>query len=110
MLYHNLLLSDRTEDKDENADMEEAADVAGSLWNNNNIALTTNSASTMANPDISLSIVLNCQTTDLVPAFDHRTADLPSDRSIPFQKKGWTNFHSKMKAELTLPLLIILNH
>jgi len=108
-LYYNLLLSDRTKDEDKDADMEEAMDEADLLWNNNNITLTTNSASTVANPDISLSIVLNCQTTNLVPAFNHRTVDLLSNRSIPFQKKGWTNFHSKMKAELTLPLLIILN-
>jgi len=90
-------------------DVKEATDVAGSPQNNDNIALITNSASIVANPDISLSIVPNCQTTNLVPAFDHRIADLPFDRSIPFQKKGWINFHSKMKAELTLPPLIILN-
>ena len=81
-LYHNLLLLGRT--KDENMD----ADVADSPQNNGNIASITNSASIVANPDISLSIVPNCQTTNLVPAFNHRTADLPSDKSIPFQKKG----------------------
>jgi len=110
MLYHDPLLLDRTKDKDKDTDVEEAADMADSLRNNKNIALTTTSASTVANLDILLSIVLNCQTTDLVLAFNHRTVDLPSNRSIPFQKKGSTNFHLKMKAELTLPLLTILNH
>ena len=69
-LYYNPCLLDRTKDKDKDTDAEEAADMAGSLQNNNNITLTTNSASTVANPDISLSIVLNCQTTNLVPAFN----------------------------------------
>ena len=60
-----------------------------SLWNNTSSALTTTSASTVANPDTSLSIVPNCQIIDLVLAFNHKAADLPSDKSIPFQKKGW---------------------
>jgi len=109
MLYHNLLLLDRTEDEDEDVDAEEIADVADLPWNNESSASITTSASTVANLDISLSIVPNCQTTNLVPTFNHRTVDLPSDKSIPFQKKGWTNFHLKMKVELTLPLLTILN-
>jgi len=101
MLYHNPLLLDRTKDKNEDMDAEEVADVADSPQNNESSASITTSASTVANQDILLSIVLNYQTTDLVPAFDHRTVDLPSDRLIPFQKKGWTNFHSKIKVELT---------
>jgi len=110
MLYHDLLYLDRTEDKVKVTDVEEVVDVADLPWNNENSASITTSASTVANLDISPSIVLNCQTTDLVPAFDHRTADLPSNRLIPFQKKGWTNFHSKTKVELTSPLLTSLNH
>jgi len=88
MLYYNPLLSDRTKDKD--VDVEEATDAADSPQNNENTTLTTDFAFTVANLDISLSIVPNCQTTDPVLAFNHRTVDLPSDRSIPFQKKGWT--------------------
>jgi len=109
-LYHNLLCLDRTKDEVEVADMEEVTDMADLPWNNENSTSITTSASTVANLDILPSIVLNCQTTDLVPAFDHRTADLLSDRLIPFQKKGWTNFYLKMKAELTSPLLTSLNH
>ena len=55
------------------------------------------------NPDTSLSIVPNCQITDLVLAFNYKAADLLSDKSIPFQKKGWRNFHSKMRAKLISP-------
>jgi len=110
MLYYDPLLSDKTKAEDEDADTEEAVDEADLLWNNESIASITTSASTAANLDTSLSIVWNCQTTNLVLAFDHRAADLPSNRSIPFQKKGWTNFHSKMKAELISPLSTNLNH
>jgi len=108
MLCHDLLLSDRTEDED--VDAEEAVVVADLPWNNESSTLTTNFAFTAANLDISLSIVPNCQTIDLVPVFNHRTVDLPSDRSIPFQKKGWTSFHLKTKVELTPPPLTSLNH
>jgi len=110
MLSHDPLHLDRTKDKDVDVDVEEAMVVEDSLWNNASSALTTTSASTVANLDTSLSIVLNCQIINLVLAFDHKAADLPSDKSIPFQKKGWKNFHLKMKAKLILPLLTSLNH
>jgi len=82
MLYHNPLLSDRTEDEDKGADVdvEEVTDVENSLRNNDNTTLTTNSVFTIANPDISLSIVPNCQTINLVLAFNHKVVDLPSGK------------------------------
>jgi len=112
MPSHDPLLSDRTEDKvtDTDKDVEEAMDVADLPQKNNNIALITTSACTAAKEDISRSIVWHYQITNLVLAFDHKAADLPSDRSIPFQKKGWRNSHSKMKAELTSPPSTNLNH
>jgi len=99
MLSHDPLLLDRTKDKDVDTDAEEAMVVEDSLQNNESSASITTSISTVANPDISLSIVPNCQIIDLVLAFDHKAADLLSNKSIPFQKKGWTNFHLKMKVE-----------
>jgi len=108
MHSHNPLLSDRTEDK--NADMEEAMVVDDSLQNNASSALTTTFASIVVYLDTLLSIVLNYQIIDLVLAFDHKAADLPSDKLIPFQKKGCRNSCSKMKAKLILPLLTNLNH
>ena len=108
MLCHDPLLLDRT--KDEDVDAEEAAVVEDSLQNNASSESTTNFVSIVANPDISLSIVPNCQIIDLVLAFDHKAADLPSNKSIPFQKKGWRKFHLKMKAKLISPPLTNLNH
>jgi len=112
MSSHDPLLLDRTEDKvtDADEDAEEAADVADLPQKNDNIALITTSACTVAKEDILRSIVQHYQITDLVLAFDHKAADLPSDRSIPFQKKGWRNSHLKMKAELTSPPSTNLNH
>jgi len=106
MPSHDPLLSDRTEDKD--TDM--AVVVEDSLQKNANIVLTTNFVSIVANPDISLSIVPNYPITDLVPVSDHKAADHPSDKLIPFQKKGWRNCHSKTKANLISLPLINSNH
>jgi len=108
MPSHDPLLLDRTEDED--ADVEEAAVMENLLWNNASSALTINFVSTVANPDTLLSIVLNCQIIDLVLAFDHKVVDPPSNKLIPFQKKGWKNFHSKKKAKLISPLSTNLNH
>jgi len=88
MPSHNPLLSDRTEDEDVDADAEEATVMEDSLRKNANAASTTTSVSTVAYLDISLSIVLLYRILDLVPAFSRRAADLPSNKSIPFQKKG----------------------
>jgi len=110
MLSHDPLLSDRTKDKDVDMDAEEATVMEDSLQKNANTVLTTNFVSIVANLDISLSIVLNCQTIDLVLAFDHKAADLLSDKLILFQKKEWKNSYSKMKVELISLLLTNLNH
>jgi len=130
MPSHDPLLSDRTEDKDADADMEEdenadadmeededadvdmeeAAVVEDLPQKNANTVSTTNSVSIVANPDTSLSIVPNCPITGLVPVFDHKAADLLSDKSIPPQKKGWRNCHSKIKVELISLPLINLSH
>ena len=101
MPSHDPLLSDRTEDED--------ADVAmvmeNSLRKNANTVSTITSVSIVAHPDTSLSTVPHCQIHDQVPVLDHKVADLPSDKSIPFQKKGWRNCHSKTKVNLiSLPL------
>jgi len=88
MPSHDPLLSDRTEDEDAVVDAEEAVVIEDSLWKNASAALTTTSVSTMAYPDILLSIVPLYRILDLVPAFDHKAADLPSNKLIPFQKKG----------------------
>jgi len=110
MLSHNHLHSDRTEDKDADMDAEEAAVMEDSLWNNKSSKSTTNSVFTVANPDTLLSIVLNYQIINLVLAFNHKAADLPSDKLIPFQKKGWRNFHLKRKEKLISPPLTNSNH
>jgi len=112
MPSHNPLLLDRTKDKDEDtdADVDKAMVVEDSLQKNVNTVLTTNFVSIVAHPDISLSIVPNCQIIDLVPAFDHKAADLPSDKSIPFQKKGWRNCCLKTKVNLISLLLTNSNH
>jgi len=84
MPSRDLLLSDRTKDKDVDADTEEAMVVEDSLQNNTSSTSTTTSVFTVAYLDILPSIVLLCQILDLVPAFDHKAADLPSDKLIPF--------------------------
>jgi len=110
MLFHNLLLLDRTEDEDADADTEEATVMEDSLQKNASATSTTTSVFTMAYLDISPSIVLLCQILNLVLAFDYKAADLLSNKLIPFQKKGWRNFHLKMKAKLILPPSTNLNH
>jgi len=110
MPSYDPLLSDRTEDKDTDTDTEGATVVEGSLQKNASTASTTTSVSTVAYPDISLSIVPLYRILDLVPAFNYKAMDLPSNKSIPFQKKGWRNCHSKMKANLILPPSTNLNH
>jgi len=102
MPSHDPLLSDRTEDED----VDMAMVMEDSLRKNANTVSTTNFVSIVANLDISLSIVPNYPTTDLVPVSDHKAVDLLSDKLIPFQKKGWRNCHSKRKAKsISLPLI-----
>jgi len=110
MPSHDPLLSDRTKDEDTDADAEEAMVVEDLLQNNANTASTTTFVSIAANPDTLQLIVPNYQITNLVPAFNHKVADPPSDKSIPFQKKGWRNCHLKTKANLISLLLTNLNH
>ena len=110
MPSHDPLLSDRTEDEDADADVDMAAVVEDSPQKNANIVLITTSASTVAHPDTSLSIVPHYQILDQVPVSDHKAADLPSDKSTPFQKKGWRNYCLKTKVNLILPLSTNLNH
>jgi len=101
---------DRTEDEDADMDVDVAAVVEDSLQKNANAISTITSVSIVAYPDTSLSTVLHCQILDLVPVSNHKAVDLPSDKSIPFQKKGWRNCHLKMKAKLISLLLINSNH
>jgi len=108
MPSHDPLLLDRTEDKD--ADMAMAMVVEDSLRKNANAVSTITSVSIVAYPDISLSIALHCQTHDLVPVSDHKAADRLSNKSIPFQKKGWRNCHLKTKVNLISLLLTNSNH
>jgi len=110
MPSHDPLLSGRTEDEDADVAVAMAMVVEDSLRKNANTVSTTNFVSIVANPDISLSIVPNYPITDLVPVSDHKAADRPSDKSIPFQKKGWRNCHSKIKVNLISLLLINSNH
>jgi len=110
MPSHNPLLLDRTEEEDADADMDVAAVMEDSLRKNTNTISTITSVSIVAYPDTSLSTVPHCQILDLVPVSDHKAADLPSNKSIPFQKKGWRNCHSKTKAKLISLLLINSNH
>ena len=110
MPFHDPLLLDRTGEEDVDADAEEAAVVGGSPQKNANTILTTNFVSIVANLDISLSIVPNCPITNLVPVSEHKAADPLSNKSNPFQKKGWRNCHLKMKAKLILLPLINSNH
>jgi len=106
MPSHNPLLSDRTEDEDTDVAMAVAVVVEDSLRKNTNAVSTITSASTAAYPDTSLSTVPHCQIHNLVPVSNHKAADHPSNKLIPFQKKGWRNYHSKMKANLiSLPLI-----
>jgi len=88
MPSYDPLLLDRTEDKDADVDAEEAAVVEDSPWKNASAALTTTFVFTVAYLDILPSIVLLCQILDQAPAFNHKAVDLPSDKLIPFQKKG----------------------
>jgi len=110
MPSHDPLLSDRTKEEDVDADVDVAVVMGDSLWKNASTVLTITSVSTVAYLDTLLSIVPHCQILDLVPAFNHKAADLPSDKSIPFQKKGWRNCRSKMKANLISLLSTNLNH
>jgi len=105
MPSHDPLLSDRTKDDDADAAMAMAMVVEDSLWKSANVISTITSVSIVAYPDILLSIVPHCQTLDLVPVSDHKAADLLSDKSIPFQKKGWRNCHSKKAKLISLPLI-----
>jgi len=84
MPSHDPLLSDRTEDKDADVAMV----VEDSLRKNTNAVSTITSVSIVAYPDTSLSTVPHCQIHDLVPVSNHKAADRPSNKSIPFQKKG----------------------
>jgi len=105
MPSHDPLLSDRTEDKDADMAVAVAVVVEDSLRKNASVVLTITSVSIAAYPDTSLLTVPHCQIHDLVPVSDHKAADHLSDKSIPFQKKGWRNCHLKMKANLiSLPL------
>jgi len=110
MLSHNPLLLDRTKDKDADADKDKAVVVEDSPQKNVNDVSTTISASTVAYPDTLLSIVPHYRILDQVPVSDHKAADLPSNKSIPFQKKGWKNCHSKTKVNLISPPSTNLNH
>jgi len=93
---------DRTEDKDADA----AVVVEDSLQKSANVISTINFVSIALPPDISPSIVLPYLILDLVPVSDHKAVDHLSDKSIPFQKKGWRNCHLKKKAKLiSLPLI-----
>jgi len=106
MPFHDPLLSDRTKEEDVDTDMDMAAVVEDSLWKNTDAISTITSVSIVAYPDTSLSTVPHCQIHNLVPVSDHKAADLLSDKSTPFQKKGWRNCHSKKKAKLiSLPLI-----
>jgi len=100
MPSHNPLLLDRTEGKDADADEDVVVVVEDSPQKNTNVILTTTSVSIVAYPDTLLSIVPHYQILNLVPAFDHKAVDLPSDKSIPFQKKGWRNCRLKTKVNL----------
>jgi len=106
MPSHDPLLSDRTEDED----VDVAVVVEDSLRRNANAILTITSVSIAAYLDTSLSTVPHCQIYNLVPVSDHKVADHPSDKSIPFQKKGWRNCHSKTKVKLILLPLTNSNH
>jgi len=100
MPSHDPLLSDRTEDEDADMAMAMAVVVEDSLRKNANAASIITSVSIVAYPDTSLSTVPHCQIHNLVPVSDHKAADCLSNKSTPFQKKGWRNCRSKMKANL----------
>ena len=99
MLSHNPLLSDRTKDKDVDAAKAVAVVEEDSLQKNANAISTIISVSIAVHPDILLPIVLPYPILNLVRISDHKVADRLSDKSIPFQKKGWRNCHLKMKVE-----------
>jgi len=105
MPSHDPLLSDRTEDEDADVAVAMAVVVEDSPRKNANTISTITFVSIVAYPDTSLSTVPHCQIHDLVPVSDHKAVDLLFDKSIPFQKKGWRNCHSKMEVKLiSLPL------
>jgi len=108
--FHNPLLSDRTKDEDADMAMAVAVVVEDSPWKNANAVSTITSVSIVAYLDTLLSTVPHCQTHDLVPVSDYKAVDRLSNKSIPFQKKGWRNCHLKMKANLILLLLTNSNH
>jgi len=110
MPSHNPLPSDRTKDKDADMAVAMAVVVEDSLRKNANAISTITFVSIVVYPDISPSTVLHCQILDPVPVSDHKAVDLLSDKSIPFQKKGWRNCHSKTKAKSILLLLTNSNH
>jgi len=110
MPSHNPLLSDRTEDEDADVAVAMVVVVEDSLRKSVNTALTINFVSIAAHLDISPPIVPPYPILDLVPISDHKAADCLSDKSIPFQKKGWRNCHSKTKANLISLPLTNLNH
>jgi len=110
MPSHDPLLLDRTEDENTDAAVAVAVVMEDSLQKNANTVSTITSVSTAAYPDTSLSTVLHCQIHNLVPVSNHKAADRPSDKSIPFQKKGWRNCHLKTKANLISLPLINSNH
>jgi len=105
MPSHDPLPSDRTKDKNADVAVAMAMVVGDSLRKNTNAVSTITFVSIVVHPDISPSTVLHCQILDLVPVSDHKAADRPSNKSIPFQKKEWRNCHLKMKVNLiSLPL------
>jgi len=105
MPSHDPLLSDRTEDEDVDVAVVVAVVVEDSPQKNASAVSTITFVSTAPYPDILLPIVLLYPILDLVPISDHKAADRLSDKSIPFQKKGWRNCHSKTQAKLvSLPL------
>jgi len=110
MPSHDPLLLDRTKEEDVDADMAMAMVVEDSLRKNTNAVSTITSVSIVAYPDTSLSIVPPYQILNLVPVSNYKAADLPSNKSIPFQKKGWRNCHLKTKAKLISLPSINLNH
>jgi len=110
MPSHNPLLLDRTKDEDADVAVAMATVMEDSLWKNANAVSTIISVSIVAYPDTSLSTIPHCQIHDLVPVSDHKAVDCLSDKSIPFQKKGWRNCHLKRKAELISLPLINSNH
>jgi len=104
MPSHDPLLSDRTKDKDADMAVAMAVVVEDSLRKNASTISTITSVSIAVYPDILLPIVPPYPILNQVPISDHKVADCLSTKSIPFQKKGWRNCHSKTKANsISLP-------